>query len=497
MFCCGELVCFFLKGDVVRIKKEVLGRPTNRKELQEWVAEHCGLVLPAKAVCAGHDSPLDYVEHAFFEKGDCYVWACRGGGKTVLGAVVTLLDMLFKPEIQVRILAGSAEQGEKMYEYLKEFVEKNFKSQVAGKITSRGFKFKNKSRVEVLSQSEKSVRGTHVHKLRCDEVELFTPEVWQAAMLTTKSKKMRKESAGYRVRGTVEGFSTMHLPNGLMNKLVKQAEQRGVRVFRWCAWDVAEKCLPTRDCARCPLWESCQGACRESRGYFAIEDLIDMQKRVSTRVWKNEVMCERPKWEEAVFDGFDLARHVKTMDVWKWEDRRLVLGVDFGFAGAFAAVWLMVSGRGEQTRAHVMGEFVQSRAPLKHNLLMLGMAMGELWPTVAHVDPAGIAVNPQTGISDVRAMKDDNYNVNLPRGGVMESLGMMERMLMPAIGEPLLTVDPKCEQLIAAMENYKWEAARMGKPDKDGVHDHVMDALRYALMGEVMQKGRAEMTQYA
>ena len=33
-----------------------------------------------------------------------------------------------------------------------------------------------------------SVRGTRVQKLRCDEVELFTPEVWDAVQLTTQSK---------------------------------------------------------------------------------------------------------------------------------------------------------------------------------------------------------------------------------------------------------------------------------------------------------------------
>ena len=36
----------------------------------------------------------------------------------MIGAVATLLDMLFKPGVQVRILAGSKEQSGKMYGYL-------------------------------------------------------------------------------------------------------------------------------------------------------------------------------------------------------------------------------------------------------------------------------------------------------------------------------------------------------------------------------------------
>ena len=45
----------------------------------------------------------------------------------------------------------------------------------------------NGSRVEVLSQSERAVRGQRVHRLRCDEVELFDPAVWDAAQLVTRS----------------------------------------------------------------------------------------------------------------------------------------------------------------------------------------------------------------------------------------------------------------------------------------------------------------------
>ena len=39
----------------------------------------------------------------------------------------------------------------------------------------------------VLAQSQRSVRGLRVQKLRCDEVELFDPAVWEAAQLTTRS----------------------------------------------------------------------------------------------------------------------------------------------------------------------------------------------------------------------------------------------------------------------------------------------------------------------
>src|SRR5207302_7965283 len=78
------------------------------------------------ALVKGHHAPFDYLSHAFLDLGkihDCIVWAARGGGKTFLGALATLLDMIFKPGIQVRILAGSREQGQHMYEHLRRLFE--------------------------------------------------------------------------------------------------------------------------------------------------------------------------------------------------------------------------------------------------------------------------------------------------------------------------------------------------------------------------------------
>src|SRR4051812_8663442 len=88
--------------------------------LHKWVRTFCGLDVPRVAVCAGHDAPFEYLRLAYMEPGeDLVVWAPRAGGKTRLGAVVTLLELLHKPGIEVRILGGSMEQSVKMWEHLR------------------------------------------------------------------------------------------------------------------------------------------------------------------------------------------------------------------------------------------------------------------------------------------------------------------------------------------------------------------------------------------
>ena len=89
---------------------------------------------------------------------DCVVWANRGGGKTDLAAVATLLDCVFKPNCQVRILAGSEEQAGRMYRYLTDFLRLGFDKFLAEPIRKTGCRFTNGSAVDCLTQSQASVR---------------------------------------------------------------------------------------------------------------------------------------------------------------------------------------------------------------------------------------------------------------------------------------------------------------------------------------------------
>ena len=74
---CGELALFARDN-----------RPFDRASLKGWISGALGMEMPETALCPGHATPLDYLCHSFFEEeGDAVVWACRGGGKTMVGAV--------------------------------------------------------------------------------------------------------------------------------------------------------------------------------------------------------------------------------------------------------------------------------------------------------------------------------------------------------------------------------------------------------------------------
>ena len=48
----------------------------------------------------------------------------------------------------------------------------------------------------MLAQSQRAVRGLRVQKLRCDEVEMFNPSIWEAAQLNGVRARIDQAAIG-------------------------------------------------------------------------------------------------------------------------------------------------------------------------------------------------------------------------------------------------------------------------------------------------------------
>lgn len=456
----------------------LLLRPCDDADaLHAWVHLFTGMNVPRAGVCPGHDAPFAYLEAAYFEPArDLVVWAPRGGGKTRLAAVATLLDLLHKPGCRVRILGGSLAQSMKMWDYLLPDLHRLARRELTNRLSdsSKRLRLRSGSDAAVLTQSQRAVRGLRVQKLRCDEVELFDPEVWEAAQLVTRSTTLR---GGRRIAGSVEALSTLHRPHGLMSRVVESAERNDVRIIKWCLLDVLERCGPERECETCPLFDECNGRAKtHAGGHFAIDDAIRMKRRVSLETWESEMLCRRPSTRGRVFPHFEAQAHVRT---WEGRAERTVLGVDFGFSNPFVALWIAVGPGG---RLWVFDEHVQERWTTQQHAAFLAK---KPWPKpeVIFCDPAGSARNAQTAASDVEVLRRAGYAVRHRPSRIVDGLELIRQALRPATGKPRLLVDPRCTKLIHALEAYHYPETGGELPLKDGVHDHPIDALRYALLG--------------
>jgi len=487
--------------------------PTTRRDLRNYVRVFLGIDVPNQQICPGHNSPMDYLWHTFSadfhrkschsfgklrtasesfavlegglceESGrrklnaDCIVWANRAGGKTELAAVATLLDCIFKPNCQIRILGGSGDQASRMYEYLTGFLHLGFEELLAGAVLKAKCRFANGSAVEVLTQSPTSVRGQHIQKLRCDEVELFGENVFAAAKFTTQSTA--------NLLAGMESISTMHRPYGLMQKIIASAPQFGTPIFKWCMFEVIEKCTD-RACSQCPLWSDCRGRAKRANGYLKIDDCITQMRRASRAGFEAEMLCKRPSLENVVFAEFDPAVHVRPVDY----DPNLPLyrTLDFGFVNPFVCLWIQVDAVGG---VRIIDEYVRSRATIDIHAAELKSRTPcpEERVAATFCDPAGAGVNDVTGTSVVRELRAHGIITRSKRSAILDGIEHVRRAIRAGDGKASLVISPKCPRLIEAMQCYHYPdpattAAPKELPQKDGLYDHPIDALRYFFINQ-------------
>jgi len=481
-------------------------RPRTREQLAAYVEAFLGLKIPSQRICLGHDSPLDYLTWSFLgslseadsagrhplrtdtyeqldDKNevngnhDCVVWANRGGGKTQLGAIASLLEGIFLPRCQIRILGGSEEQSQRMYGYLRQAFDRGFSQYIDGRVGNKGCQFIGRAGVQVLTQSDRSIRGHHVQRLRCDEVELFDRDIWQGAQFVTQS--------GNGISARLEAFSTMHRPMGLMHEIITSAPDNSMKVFHWCLWEVIERC-EDRSCSRCCLWEDCRGKAKRAGGYYSIDDAISQKRRSSRAAWESEMLCRQPNREDAVFPEFDTSCHVRQLSY--NSNLPLYRSIDFGFSNPLACLLIQVD---SEDRVLVLDEHLKSRTTLAEQARLIK----ERWPwpvEVSYCDPAGQQRNEITGTAVVQEMAALGIPLRWRGSRILDGIELIRSFLSPACGPGRLYVSPKCENLIRAFHALQYSRAANGTlselPEKDGVHDHVIDALRYFFVNRFGRK---------
>jgi len=480
-------------------------RPRTADELYGYVRGVLGFDVPRVVMQYGMSAPFDYLKHSYFEDSvprDCIIWANRGGGKTQLGAIATLLDLIFKPGIQIRILGGSLDQSSKMYGYLRLILERDeFRDVVAGKITGRKIILANGSAVEVLAQSEQSVRGQRVQKLRCDEVDLFSEDIWKAAQFVTQSAWCGEVF----VPGVIEAFSTMHRPFGLMQRLVEESAKQGRKVFRWGILDVLTRCPAARDCEKCLLLPECEGRAKGSRGFVTIDDAIQQKSRTSHAAWSSEMLCERPSRSDCVYPEFDEDIHVVDCDLTAAREREVlqVGGMDFGYRNPTVMLWGYVENgvsvgddAGKGGRLCIVDEHFGSLMTMEEHLLVME-AKGRVQPDWIGIDPAGYQRHESDGLSSAVRMKRAGYHLRSRRSDIAAGIEAVRRRMRGADGRVGLVVHPRCRRLIKALKQYHYpvDRPRSNEPVKDGA-DHGCDALRYLIVNLDGGGGKARCVDY-
>jgi len=293
------------------------GGPRHDDMLHFYIRAFLGYSIPRghDRVCRHHKAPFSFISDMFFERvRNAIGFANRTGGKTLNLAILNHLDMLFKPGCEIVSAGAVLTQADKMCGYFKEFHSSNeFLGELfAREPTKTLFVYKNESQLQVISGTEKGVRGPHPHKARFDEVEEMDWGVLQAGMSMAMSGE--SVSTGHTITAQTVYTSTRQRESGPMQQLLDQAKLEkdvvgGMRTYCWCVWEVLERC--THQCkgdpywGDCPIKQVCGQRARKCVGYYKVEDFIlDKVLRLDRETLNVEWFNKRPSGSVFVYGGY-------------------------------------------------------------------------------------------------------------------------------------------------------------------------------------------------
>lgn len=276
-----------------------------------------------------------------------------------------------------------------------------------------------------------------------------------------------------RIPGPRQGLAVASSPNGL-NGFTKLFYEHQLQ--RTPGWWVT----------RCPSW---------ANPHLTPEDLEDWRQSMSADAWRQEIEAIALRAKEVVYHQFSVARHVRPVDHRGIlaAGGHLVVGVDWGLNHA-AAIAIAVDRRGVW---HVFDELTAEPASRGHWQQQLDAWIAKLGK-VPFLLAADRAVPSE--VQSLRNKYGPQKTIVLTcesakEQEIMGGISHVQSLLDPAAGaEPRLVFsdrlnrmdDKKTATVIPSLENYRFarnlDGSLSDRPVKDDVYDHIMDALRMAVV---------------
>lgn len=197
-------------------------------------------------------------------------------------------------------------------------------------------------------------------------------------------------------------------------------------------------------------------------------------------------------FEGKIFDTFSRARHVVPAQVALDHAKgalvqRVIGGLDPGFRHMAGAVWVALDHEGvwvfaEEALKETVVSAVAGRIHIRSQEL-------EVKPEAWVADPAIERRDHQTGLSDRAAYAKAGIRTALGVNDVRPGINRIRLLLEAREGDeklPLLHVSADCEELIRQFGRYRWKMQKRAEnaaPEAPVKRDdHLLDALRYAVM---------------
>ena len=258
----------------------------DRALLQRLIHVEFNLWIPGVAVCAEHDAPLDFVADMLFGiTQKAIVLANRSGGKTMNLALIHTLRSVVKSLVAGAGLstvhvAAVAIQAKRCYDYVMQYNKVPFVRRYVehAKELQSNTQYTTGAKVEIVAGTMNAVNGPHPVYATFDEVELAPWDVVQEFMSMSQSKE------GVIAQDIFT--STRKRISGTMQRLLDEADERGIKVYTWCIFEVLRR-NDTCSSETCGI-VACGGRCTRADGYYDARDAATKQRSMYKKTWDEQ-----------------------------------------------------------------------------------------------------------------------------------------------------------------------------------------------------------------
>jgi len=207
--------------------------------------------------------------------------------------------------------------------------------------------------------------------------------------------------------------------------------------------------------------------------------LVDTYKGIFA---KQEIYGQFVGFKGCVYSSFVRSLHVKKCA--NMDFKEIIGAIDWGFTNPMVGLLLGLDSDG---RIYIFKEFYQSRVLVDDFAKILQNWKKDRQIDRFYSDPS----EPQ----NIMVLQNADLNIIGADNEIMAGINAVTSYIEKSDdGKPRLFIDPSCVNTIMEFENYRYPDENEGRPVQEKplkIHDHAMDALRYAIYS--MQKKGAKL----
>lgn len=202
--------------------------PQTDDDLADLTYRLTGHRFARRATCPTHAAPFQAFADAYFARYPVTIWkGSRGlGGKTRMLSILGFVEAVTLA-CETSILGGSGQQSKRVLASLSAcWTHDGAPRPLLDVSTTTRTELRNGAVLNTLTASQRSVRGPHPQRLRCDEVDEMRLDLLDAAL--------GQPMPSATVNTQVVLSSTHQYADGTMTAKLREAAARGWKVYEWC-----------------------------------------------------------------------------------------------------------------------------------------------------------------------------------------------------------------------------------------------------------------------